>query len=200
MSSHLGPTTSCSRCARPWYSTQFKTCVDCRQGASLRGFRARQLAATLGNRNLSTEQPPSPNPLAIPVFSTLFFACSRCGGPCHSSYDTTTCYRCRHAASSRGPGTVRALLPAGPILEPCFQPPRISQPSLGLCTGPKRPRLIRTKPDHVGLWSLTLGPQSGPNFSRTGPRRSGPVFRSYKQDKHRKPRDMHILCRIRLYF
>jgi hypothetical protein len=130
MPSLLGPTTFCSRCARPWYSTQFKSCVDCRRGASLRGFRARQLVAAVGNGNLSTEQTPSPNSLTVPVFSTLFFSCSTCARPCHSSYDTTTCYRCRHADSSTASGTVRALLPAGPLPEPCFQPSRISQPSL----------------------------------------------------------------------
>jgi hypothetical protein len=49
----------CSSCARPWQSTQFKTCDDCRRKASLRALTSRQFMVATGETNRSTAPPPT---------------------------------------------------------------------------------------------------------------------------------------------
>jgi hypothetical protein len=87
----------CSGCARPWQSTQFKTCDDCRRKASLRALASRQYMVATGEINRSTALPPTAPP---PAFSTLRVSCSQCVRPWQSTrYET--CDRCRGRAIGR---------------------------------------------------------------------------------------------------
>jgi predicted amidophosphoribosyltransferase len=100
--------TFCSGCARPWRSTQFRSCDNCRRRASQRAVRARQLSVTVGKRNILTGPPPPLTSPSVPAFSTLHFSCSTCARPCRSSYHRT-CNRCRQAATRRTVASYQVL-------------------------------------------------------------------------------------------
>lgn len=92
--------THCSGCARPWISTQFLSCDDCRRKAAQTRLRAREQNAALRRSNLSTGPPPSPASPIAPVFNTQRVFCSACARPWQSTR-YRTCDRCRQARTRR---------------------------------------------------------------------------------------------------
>jgi hypothetical protein len=81
MASPIEQSSLCSFCARPWHSTQFKTCDNCRRKART-AFRARKRTATVSSADTSTNPPPSrkkrksknfplPTPLPILLLTLL---------------------------------------------------------------------------------------------------------------------------------
>jgi hypothetical protein len=95
MTSLIKQRSPCSSCARPWHSTQFKTCDNCRRKART-AYRSRKRAGTMSGTNLLTKpsvsktknksksfplSTPLPNPLPTLLPRPQFNYCQHSPNP-----------------------------------------------------------------------------------------------------------------------